>query len=412
MSRSLFAALLAGAMLLASAAPAAAAAPASPEERAAALARPAVVFVEVDWHGWVRDPRTGEVFGGTAGYQATTSCSGVVVHEDGYVATAGHCVDPGALGGAGVLIDLAVAELAELGRVGDRAAAAAQLAEHAIVEGAEPDSRLVRDVRVTRVVGTSDIPRRDVAPATVVDLFTPDTGDVALLKVPRDRLPVLRLADDDARPSGTPILAVGFPAAVDRATDPSTEPTNKNGQISARRGIGGNPYYEISAAASAGMSGGPLVDMDGRVLGLVTAAPEGETQSFNLATASTSVLKLLRRNEIEAAPSATDRNFTAGLEHYFAGDYAEAVEFFDAVLAAVPDHRQAWEYRGLAAERETGGVNLLVLLAIVCGAVALLSAAAGVALLARRQRAVRDLPTPPFGIPVQAEPGGPPAAAP
>lgn len=392
--------LLSGVVTLVSATPAAAA-PASPEERAAAITRPAVVFVEVDWHGWVRDPRTGEVFGGAEGYRATTSCSGVVVRQDGYVATAGHCVDPGPLGGGGVLIDLAVAELTELGRVRDPVKAAAQLAEHAVVEGAKPDSDLVRDVRVSRVVGTSDTPDRDIAPATVVDLLPPDAGDVAVLKMPRAGLPALVLAAEDDRPAGTPILAVGFPAAVDRATDPSTEPTNKNGQISSRRSIGGSPYYEISAAASEGMSGGPLIDMEGRVLGLVTAAPAGETQSFNLASASTSVLELLRGKGIEPKPSVTDRNFTAGLAHYFDGDYAEAVEFFDAVLAASPDHRQAWEYRELAADQGGGGLDLLVLLIIGCGAVAVLSAAAGTVLLVRRGRVFRDLPTPPFGIPVQ-----------
>lgn len=398
-----FTAFLCCGLLLCGAAPAEAA-PASPEERAAAIARPAVVFVEVGWHGWVRDPRTGEVFGGTEGYRATTSCSGVVVHEDGSVLTAAHCVDPGPLGGGGALIGRAVAELAELGRVRDPEKAAAQLAEHAVVEGAKPDSDPVREVRVTRVVGTSDTPGTDVAPATVVDLLAPDDGDVALLEVPRAGLPALTLADEDDRPAGTPILAIGFPASVGRATDPSTEPTNKNGQISARRTLDGKPFYEVSAAASEGMSGGPLVDMDGRVLGLVTAAPEGETQSFNLATASTSALALLRTNGITPGTSANDRNFNAGLEHYFAGEYPEALEFFDAVLAATPDHRQAREYRARAAEHGSGGPDLLVVLIVVCGAIAVLSATAAAILLARRRRADRDLPTPPMGIPLPEGP--------
>jgi hypothetical protein len=255
-------------------------------------------------------------------------------------------------------------------------------------------------VRVTRVVSAGDAPGTDVATATVTEFLAPDQGDVALLTVPRTGLPALTLATEDDRPAGTPILAIGFPASVGRATDPSTEPTNKNGQISARRTLDGKPYYEISAAASQGMSGGPLVDMDGRVLGLVTAAPEGETQSFNLATASTSALNLLRANGVTPGPSATDRNFNAGLTHYFDGDYAEAVEFFDAVLAAAPDHRQAREYRALAEEHGSGGPDLLVILIVVCGAIAVLSAAAAAILLARRRRADRDLPTPPMGIPM------------
>lgn len=395
-------ALLALVLVLLAAAPAAAD-PASPEERAAAIARPAVVFVEVRWHGWVRDPRTGEVFGGPAGYEAHTSCSGVAVAEDGYVATAAHCVDAGPAGGGGALIDLAVADLTKFGRVGDPELAATQLATNAVVEGATPGSPPLREVQVERVVGTGALPRRDVAPATVVDLLPVDDGDVAVLKIPRGQLATAEVVDEDALPAGTPVLAIGYPAAAEEATDPGMEPSNKNGQISTRRAVAGSPYYEISAAASPGMGGGPVVDMSGRVIGLVSALPEGETQSFNLVTASSSIRKVLRRENVRAEPSANDRNFTAGLDRYYDGDYPAAVEFFDAVLKATPTHQQAAEYRKLAAgQGSDGGPDLLLILIVGCVAVAAFAAAGGTVLLMNRRRADANLPTPPYGFPSPA----------
>lgn len=378
--RRLLAAGVAATALLATAPPAGAE-PASPEERAAAIARPAVVFVEVGWHGWIRDPDTGEVFGGTAGYRATTSCSGAVVHEDGYVVTAGACLDPAPL------VALAVAELSKLDRVEDPATTATQLAEDAVLEGATEGSSPVRDVRVERVVrGLA----RDVAPATVVDLRGP--GDITVLKVPRGRMPAIALADVGDLPAGTPVLAIGYPEAAD-----ATEPINESGQITTRRAIADKPFYEVNAPARVSMTGGPVVDMDGRLIGLTTSA---RTDGNSLVTASTSVTDLLRRAGVEATTSANDRNYTAGLEHYFDGDYPKAVEFFDAVLAATPDHQQAREYRRSAAGHEAGGWPLLVWLIVACGAVAVLAGGAGAILLRMRRRAAGyDLPTPPYGIP-------------
>ncbi|HET9139581.1 trypsin-like peptidase domain-containing protein, partial [Actinophytocola sp.] len=197
------AALCAGAFLALQAP--AAAAPSEPQEVAFAVARPALVSVEVRWHGWVRDRRTGEVFGGTTGYDRTASCGGAVINPDGYVATASHCVHTGADGGGGVLFDAAIEELAKAGRVGDPVKAKQAFADHGVTEGATPDSLVDREIQVR--LGD------DLAPATVANLVTPAGGDVAVLKVPRDRLPAMAIRDDPA-PVGTPVLALGYPGTA------------------------------------------------------------------------------------------------------------------------------------------------------------------------------------------------------
>ncbi|XVS67172.1 trypsin-like peptidase domain-containing protein [Actinosynnema sp. CA-299493] len=412
-------------------APAAVAAqPSSPEELAAAIARPAIVFITVQWHGWVRDKRTGEVFGGANGYVVKATCSGVVIRPDGHVATAAHCVHTGPQGGAGALFDAAIEDLAAVGRVVDRARAKAQLAEHAVAEGADPDRPVDRAIQVERMEATGDGPIRDVAPATVVDLVAPTEGDVAVLKVPRENLPSLGIRTDQT-PVGTPILAIGYPGSAGAAVDPSLEPSNKNGQVSARRTQNDRPFYEFSAAATQGMSGGPVVDMDGRIVGLVSQGSPGETQSFNFAAASSTLSDVLAGKDVKAEPGAHDHDYRAALDRYFADDFDGAVEGFDDVLAASPGHLQATEYRRLAVDRggsAGGSSSWLIGFAVLCGGVAVATATAGTAIaLTRRRRlspavpppssasppVVSDVDTPPLGIPVRFAPvAQPPVAQP
>ncbi|MEU4443404.1 serine protease [Actinosynnema sp. NPDC050801] len=408
--------------------------PSSPEELAAAIARPAIVFITVEWHGWVRDKRTGEVFGGEKGYAVKATCSGVVIRPDGHVATASHCVHTGPQGGAGVLFDAAIADLAAVGRIGDRVKAKQQMAEHAVAEGANPDRPIDRAIQVERMESTGDGPIRDIAPATVVDLVAPTDGDVAVLKVPRDNLPSLEVRAEQTA-VGTPILAIGYPGSASAAVDPSLEPSNKNGQVSARRTQNERPFYEFSAAATQGMSGGPVVDMEGRVVGLVSQGSPGETQSFNFAAASSTLLDVLAGKDVKAEPGAHDRAYRAALDSYFAEDFDGAVEGFDDVLAASPGHLPATEYRRSAVDRggsAGGGSMLLIGFAVLCAGVAVATATAGTAIaLARRRQSsagavpppgpvpvpgpvppvVSGVDTPPFGIPVQVAPVVPPPAA-
>ncbi|MET0136283.1 MAG: serine protease [Kibdelosporangium sp.] len=383
--------------------------PASPEELAAAVARPSIVLVTVSWHGWVRDKQTGEVFGGTAGYDVRTTCTGAVIHPDGYVATASHCVHTGVDGGSSVLFEAAVGDLAKAGRIGDPAKAKQALAERALAEGAGPDLPVERRILVDRMVADG---QRDSAPATVVDLVAPDDGDVAVLKVPRDHLPAIDIRPD-APPVGTPVLAVGYPAAAAGGIDENLEPSNKNGQISAHRTLRNRPFYEFSAAATNGMSGGPLVDNHGRVVGLVSQKSPGETQSFNFAAAATTLQGLLRDKGIRT--DSPDRDYRAGLDEYFAGDLDAAIERFDAALDSAPTHVQAASYRRKAIEQggsPGSGGTLLLILVIACGGITVAAAAMGFAGLAGRRRLLSTMDTPPYGFPIPPAPVQPAAIPP
>lgn len=92
--------------------------------------------------------------------------------------------------------------------------------------------------------------------------------DLALLKIDADReLPVLEFGDSDKAKVGQWVFAIGNPFGLAH--------TVTAGIVSAKgRIIGSGPYddfIQTDASINPGNSGGPLLDMDGRVVGINTA---------------------------------------------------------------------------------------------------------------------------------------------
>jgi len=101
-----------------------------------------------------------------------------------------------------------------------------------------------------------------------------ETGDIALLKVHSDKpLPAVQFGDSDAARVGDWVLAIGNPFGLGG--------TVTAGIVSARgRNIHQGPYddfIQTDAPINRGNSGGPLFDMDGKVVGMNTAiySPSG-----------------------------------------------------------------------------------------------------------------------------------------
>jgi serine protease Do len=312
----------------------------NPEELAAARIRPAVMYFAAETYGVVRLP-TGQTLSqygvGTAmPYLATWDCTGFVVNPDGWVATAGHCVDPQSA--KELILKNAVSDYMDQfpdspeGR--SPAAALAWLRKNARVEGTS-DQGL--DIRFTLAYGTGTKLAAKL-PTNVVDFRPLDKGDVALLKVEKHNLPSSELATDADVSIGTSILAVGFPQSTIRVTGPSLDPTNKSGKVSKKSIVQGSPVYEIDAAVSEGMSGGPTVDLGGKVIGVNSFGPAGESQAFNFVAPADSLATMLARNGVKAMLGPADVSYRRGLDRYYGGHYTDAVKDFDQTLALSPDY--------------------------------------------------------------------------
>jgi len=96
---------------------------------------------------------------------------------------------------------------------------------------------------------------------------TDSDSDVAVIKIERDNLPYLEMADSDALEVGEWVIAIGNPFGLSH--------TVTVGIVSAKgRNIGLSKYEDFiqtDAAINPGNSGGPLLNLDGKVIGINTA---------------------------------------------------------------------------------------------------------------------------------------------
>jgi S1-C subfamily serine protease len=322
---------------------------ATPTERAAAEVRPAIVYLTEKFTGYVVD-QDGKYFNNGNAYELSVTCTGFGVNPDGYIATAGHCVDISSPNGIRSEFIAAAAKEAIIGVPGVTLQQAVDFGNaNWAIEGQAKGSPI--DTQIAVVTGSLQGGGKGQAlPARVVDARPLDQGDVALLKVETTDLPSVELASDADVQIGTPLLSIGYPASADAVTDPTLEPTNKDGQVSSKKTVGSVPVYETSAALTPGMSGGPTVDLNGRVLGVNSFMPSGESQAFNFIAPSAGLSELLSRNGVHNELGAADKAFRAALDDYYAGHYTAAIAGFDKLLQVAPEHAQATQFRTLAAK--------------------------------------------------------------
>jgi S1-C subfamily serine protease len=96
-------------------------------------------------------------------------------------------------------------------------------------------------------------------------------SDVALLNVEDDSLPAAQLADSDRVRRGQWVLAFGSPFGLNQTVTHGIISSTNRGQIYLGSTIRIKEFLQTDAAINPGSSGGPLVDLDGRVVGINTA---------------------------------------------------------------------------------------------------------------------------------------------
>jgi serine protease Do len=87
-------------------------------------------------------------------------------------------------------------------------------------------------------------------------------ADLAVVRIDAKDLPALPLGDSDTLKQGQAVVAVGNPQGLQHSV--------VAGVVSGRRDIGGQSMIQLAIPIEAGNSGGPLLDMQGRVHGILT----------------------------------------------------------------------------------------------------------------------------------------------
>ncbi|MDH3223257.1 MAG: S1C family serine protease [Gemmatimonadota bacterium] len=133
------------------------------------------------------------------------------------------------------------------------------------------NQHVIRDVSSIRVKLASG----DVYDEVHV-LATDERRDLAILQIAGFRLPALDMGDSDEVRIGTPVVLIGSPLGL--------ENTVTTGIVSGRRQEPeGFQLLQMSAPASKGSSGGPLMTLDGRVVGIASSQMNaGQNLNFAL----------------------------------------------------------------------------------------------------------------------------------
>jgi hypothetical protein len=118
---------------------------------------------------------------------------------------------------------------------------------------------------------------------------------LAVLKVQGKGLPFLNLGDSATSAVGQRVLAIGSPLGLENSVS--------DGIVSAlRTDSRGKSWIQTTAPASHGNSGGPLLAMDGKVIGVLTWKT-GEGENLNFAAPSNSIAALLKNSTVQPLTS-------------------------------------------------------------------------------------------------------------
>ncbi len=366
----------------------------------------AVVYLETTWSGyvydWARDSE-GQRYGwvGSKPFTTTSRCTGFVVNPNGYIVTAGHCLE---------YTDSVQDNLIYQAMAWERSKGLwpKSMSVNEIYKnysdtyqayGDEGKGKPERDVSTTLGISVSGENTVTTQPARVLDVMGFDKGDVGLVKIEAENLPALTMAPEGTVEVGTEVVSVGFPASVDAVTDATMDPSYKDGTISSVKSIqqGLLEVYEISAQMSGGMSGGPTLNADGEVVGLNSFGIVGESKGFSFIRPSSIINEMLVDQGATNEVSDVQRTYELGLDAYFEGDKVTAIDAFDTVLAQAPSHTFAQEYRAKAEtladpEPTNEGLPVLPLVLAGLGGLVLVGVVGtGVVLVVRRPRHDRQL---------------------
>ena len=209
------------------------------------------------------------------------------------------------------------------------------------------DGLLVTNHHVVRGAEFATVLRADGSTLFVEGILALDEGqDLVLLKVNGTGLPCLEVASAAAPPPvGTRVYAIGNPQGLTN--------TLSEGLVSGIRNAGSEvSAIQTTAAISPGSSGGPLVDAQGRVVGVVRAfAVDGQGLNFAVPAAAVRAL-LVKAAAGKPAPLASaggrplDAKATRELDAAWAAigkqRWIDALRILTGLSSREPDNPFVW----------------------------------------------------------------------
>ncbi len=416
----------------------ASAASSSPDalKNAGILDKPAIVLVETTETAYVQDNRTGKTYGQPDGSPFTTSFfgTGFFISSDGYIVTAAHVAAPTPESVKQDLVELYLEQDAHDPNVGDCEATGncqAMIDSH---RASYLLSTNLTESTVTSVVLTQNMTAESQAlPAELKESSPNGERDAAVLKVNQENTPVLLLGDSSTVQDQDSISVIGYPGiAMTGMTGGNIAnllvPTITTGTITAHKkgsaDIGfanGVNILQTDVTVEHGNSGGPAINSEGKVIGIVSF---GASSTTNFLITSNDIRDLVRASSAVNQLGHIDQLWRDGMGYYNQQRYKKAAPLFHecAELNPVQVGCAAFDKKAtanfpndqeakFAAQPVSNSSSMWLILAILGGAV--LIAIVVVVLVVSRRRGRAASASMPMAVPTPgAMPLSPPAVQP
>jgi hypothetical protein len=175
--------------------------------------------------------------------------------------------------------------------------------------------------------------------------------DVAVLKIEVKNAPILKLGDSDKVQLQDHISVFGYPGAADTSQSgalsrkSALEASITDGRVSAKKSAADNsPILQISAPATHGNSGGPVISDKGEVIGMLTFRGDTvggqEVSGFAFVVPTSTVMEFVRQAGTTNEEGLVDSRYREGLDYYWDGYYSKAITKFEEVKRLFPQHSE------------------------------------------------------------------------
>ncbi|MHB1376721.1 MAG: trypsin-like peptidase domain-containing protein [Candidatus Humimicrobiaceae bacterium] len=315
------------------------------------LVEPSVCYITSVFYGYVLDPWTNTW--SDYYYEAFAGTGFVVNPETGTIVTAGHVVD----------IDAAQFKYDLIGQyLQDVYGAAGQLDawtdadwnwayENIKVEGAGHQTSTPYDLEVYVQFNTATASKPEgpgnssYLRAEVISKSPFDQRDVGILRITPQTGRALSSAiigDSSMMEIQDPVTIIGYPGTSEIGQENTLNPTVTNGTISGKQMVSGTEWIQIQGDARPGNSGGPVLDKNGNVIGILSAG----TDNTNVYIRPSNDIKTLLN--VENKLGMVDSEWKTGIIMFRLQHFSEAIKHFDAVLNLSAGHLLAMEYKAKA----------------------------------------------------------------
>lgn len=316
-------------------------------EKLAYKIKPAVVLIQNTIKAKIkhfvrRAPFIEEVVLGSSG-------SGFIVHPEGYILTNGHVVRDFEL------------------YTNDKESFRARVIGLFVLKKLREEGKeaTVRNVKRWKLLHRPQITELEILPQVMlsngkwyryeIKKYSPsiiENGkDVAVIKIDRNNCPVLMLGDSSKVVLNQDIFAVGYPDSVDPLTHnflpakSRIQPTITKGIISSVKSeYMGIPVILTDANLKEGNSGGPVVDEEGKVIGIIsyisyiisTDRVPKEVRDYKFLVPINTAKEFLRDAGVETNKvSEFTKTYNQLLSEYWRGNLFKAKELVDVALSSM-----------------------------------------------------------------------------